>query len=180
MQHSCNYHEPIDVYARNKMRSPDAIQLILTLYTFLGSLLLKLKYTNCNWNCQLWINIMLYGSLIWLAFLLLSIIVKYRNRDLSRFVKYLDLLWFGFHIAMWLWILYLFGKKEWLDKCSDPVDHFGVVYVVLGAIGMFLILVSILGCICGLLTPRPKIGTGENRSLYNASGDVDFNPYDDI
>ena len=51
MNHSCDYHEPIDVYSRSKMRSPDAIQLILTLFTFLGTLLLKLKYTKCDWTC---------------------------------------------------------------------------------------------------------------------------------
>ena len=50
MKNSLDYHAPVDVYARNKMRSPDAVQLLLTLYTFLGSLLLKIKYTNCKWN----------------------------------------------------------------------------------------------------------------------------------
>lgn len=123
---------------------------------------------------------MLYGSLIWLAFLLLSIIVKYRNRELSKFVKYLDLLWFMFHIAMWIWLIYIMGKKEYIGACSEPVDLFGVVYLILVAIGIFLMIVGILGWVCGLLTPKPKITTGEGRALYNATDDVDFNPYDDF
>lgn len=80
---------------------------------------------------------------------------------------------------MWIWIVVLIGQNKWINRCSDPVDLFGIVYTILGAIGIFIIGVAILGWICGFLTPKPKISTGQNRSLYNATGDVDFNPYDD-
>lgn len=154
MNHSCDYHEPIDVTQRKKLQSPDAIQLILTLFTFLGSLIIRLKYLNCSWEWSIWINIMLYGSLIWLAFLLLSIVVKYRNKGLQRFIQYLDLLFFAFHIAMWVWLVIIYSDDEWHNKCSDPVDHFGLVYLILGAIALFMLAIAIFGFICGFLTPR--------------------------
>lgn len=80
---------------------------------------------------------------------------------------------------MWVWLVVIFTKKEWLEKCSDPVDLFGMVYFILGAIGIFMIGVAILGWICGLVTPKPKIGTGLDRGIYDATDDVDFNPYDE-
>lgn len=79
---------------------------------------------------------------------------------------------------MWIWLVIIMSKREWLEECSDPVDLFGVAYLILGAIGIFMIGVGILGWVCGLVTPKPKIGTGIDRGIYDATEDVDFNPYD--
>ena len=153
MNYSREYHD-IDVQQRAKIRSPDAIQLIITLFTFIGALLLKTKYTNCGWKWDLWVDIMLYGSMFWLAFLLLTMIISFKNKGLKRFVKYLDVFFFIFHIAMWTWLVVIHWKNEFHDKCSTPVDLFGFVYLILGLIGILMIVFLLLGFCFGKLSPK--------------------------
>ncbi len=178
MNHSCEIHDPIDVEERKKLNSPDAIQFVLTLFTFFGSLLLKLKYTNCSWDWDLWVDIMFYGSLVWLAFLFITMVVKFKNTGVRKYLKYLDIFFFLFHIAMWVWLVVIISKDEYFNKCSDPVDIFGFAYLILGAIAMVMIGVILLGACCGKLSPKSTVSTGMDRVIYdNADEDVDFNPY---
>ena len=83
--HQCEIHDPIDVENRRKLRSPHAIQLILTLYTFLSALFLKLHYTNCGWKWDLWIDFMLYGSLVWLVYLCLTLVIQFKSISLRKY-----------------------------------------------------------------------------------------------
>lgn len=79
MKPTLEAHDPVDVADKHKIRSPDAMQLILTIYTFLGALFIKMRHLNCNWKWNLWIDIMLYGSMIWLAFLLITMIIRFKS-----------------------------------------------------------------------------------------------------
>lgn len=83
----CNIKEGIDIEERERLRAPDAAQLILTIYTFVGTLLLKIKYTNCVWDWLIWVDILFYGSLVWLAYLLISLVGKYKDRNVRYFFK---------------------------------------------------------------------------------------------
>lgn len=175
--HNCEVHDPIDVEDRRKLNAPDAVQLLLTCYTFFGSLLLKLKHTNCGWKWDLWVDMMFYGSIIWLAFLLITMVAKFKNTGLKKFVKYLDIFFFLFHIVMWVWLVIIVWKDEYFEACSDPVDLFGFVYLILGGIAALMIVLSLFGMCCGLLRPKESIGTGTDRGVYDYDDDVDFNPY---
>lgn len=102
----------------------------------------------------MWLDIMLYGSMIWLAFLLITMIIKFKNMGVNRFVKYLDIFFFIFHIAMWIWLVIIIRIDEFYDKCSDPVNLFGFVYLILGLIGVGMICVYLLGWCFGKMTPK--------------------------
>ena len=115
--------------------------------------------------------------MVWLAFLLLTMIISFKNKGLKRFVKYLDVFFFIFHIAMWIWLLVILFKDELYDKCSTPVNLFGFVYLILGLIALILVVFLILGFCFGKLTPKQSIGTGLDRGIYDTGDDVDFNPY---
>ena len=78
---------------------------------------------------------------------------------------------------MWIWLVIIIWEEEYFDTCSDPVDLFGFVYLILGAIALGILLLSILGMICGLLRPKSSVTTGLDRGIYENTGDVDFNPY---
>ena len=55
---------------------------------------------------------------------------------------------------MWVWLFWLYWKDEYFKQCSDPVDLFGFVYLILGGIAILMIFISLLGFICGKLTPK--------------------------
>ncbi len=175
--HNCEVHNPIDIENKKKLNAPDAVQLLLTLYTFLGTLIIKLKYLDCGWKWDLWIDIMFYGSIVWLAFLLITMIAKFKSSSIRAFVKYLDIFFFIFHLAMWIWLVVISSKSEYFDACSDPVDLFGFVYLVLGGICVLMVALSLFGFCCGMLRPKDNIGTGVDRGVYDYDDDVDFNPY---
>ena len=169
-----------DQVEREKLRAPDAIQLIITLFLFIGSLVLKLKYTNCSWKWQLWIDITFYGAMVWLAYLLITLVGKFKNRKIRYYMKILDYFWFLFHIVMWVWLVAIVWKDEYMDKCSEPVDLFGVAYLILGALAVLMILVAIIGAIIGLVRPKESVHTDLASGVYHDPAyddDLDFNPY---
>ena len=72
---------------------------------------------------------------------------------------------------MWIWLIVIFAKKQFLG-CSDPVDMFGIIFLVLGALAA---LVGVLGILGGLWTLVRPSDRANKAAFYNE--DVDFNPY---
>ena len=161
----------VDVEAKRKFDPSNAAHLVLTLYFFLGTLLIKIKYLGCGgWQWKIWIDFVFFGSIIWLAYLLIMSIGKYRNENLTFFFRLLDYVYFAFLLAMWIWLVVLFAKKQYLG-CSDPTDMFGIICLVLGALALLLLALGIIGKIWTWLRPSDK----STPAFYN--DDVDFNPY---
>ena len=178
--HHCEFEEGTNLKDRDRLRAPDAIQLIITLYLFFSTLLLKLKYTVCNWKWQLWIDIQFYGSLVWLTYLLITLVGKFKSRNMRYYMHFLDYFWFLFHIGMWIWLVVIFWRNQYLDKCSEPVDMFGVVYLILGGLAGVIVVFGVLGGLFGLIRSKDDISTGFDRGVYHDSArddDMDLNPY---
>ena len=162
----------LDVEAKRRFRPSDAAQFVITLYAFLGTLLIKIKYLGCGgWQWKMWIDFVFFGSIIWLAYLLILTVGKYRNPNLNFFFKILDLVFFAFLLAMWIWLVVIFAKKQFLG-CSDPTDMFGIIFLVFGAIVLLLFAFGILGWIWTKLRPNDSPHLA---AFYNDN--VDFNPY---
>ena len=162
----------VDVEAKSSFKASDAAQFVITLYLFLGSLLIKINHLGCGgWQWKIWIDFVFFGSLIWLAFLLIMSIGKYKNPNLNFFLKILDFVYFGFLLALWIWLVVIFAKKQYLG-CSDPTDMFGIIFLVLGALALLILLFGILGGLWKLLRPNDN---AHKAAFYN--DDVDFNPY---
>ncbi len=85
----------------------------------------------------------------------------------------MDLFFFAFHAIMWTWLLIIWWKKEYFKQCSDPVNLFGFVYLVLGAIAFLMLVISMFGCLIGRFRNDESL---EARGLYDTE-DVDFDPY---
>ena len=85
----------------------------------------------------------------------------------------MDLFFFAFHAMMWVWLLVLWWKKEYFKQCSDPVNLFGFVYLILGAVAFLMCLISIFGCLIGKIRPD---GSDTVRGLGDTE-DVDYDQY---
>ncbi len=77
---------------------------------------------------------------------------------------------------MWLWLFWIWLDEEFYDKCSDPVNLFGFVYLILGALGIGMLLLSVCGICVGKMRKGQDDGYGIDNGLYD-TGDVDFDPY---
>ena len=170
----CEIKDHVDIESRQGLRSSDTTQFMLTLFTFLGTLLIKLEHLNCaGWKWGLWIDFVFFGSLVWLAYLLISLVGKYKSANLQSYFNFLDYFFFAFHLAMWIWLVVIFAKNEYLG-CSSPVDMFGIVYLVLGALAALLLVISVIGWAFALCRPKDSVGQRLGGFYDN---DVDFNPY---
>ena len=178
--HHTEFEESTDLQDRERLRAPDAIQTLITLFLFFSTLLLKLKYTSCSWDWQLWIELQFYGSLVWLTYLLITLVGKFKSRNLRYYMKYLDYFWFLFHIGMWIWLVVIMWRDQYLEKCSEPVDMFGVVYLILGGLAGVIVIFGLLGGLFGLVRPKDSINTDIGRGVYHDPAyddNLDFNPY---
>jgi hypothetical protein len=170
----CEINDNVDIENRRGLRAPDTTQVILSLYTFLGTLLIKLFHLNCGgWKWGLWIDFVFFGSLVWLTYLLISLVGKYKNANLQSYFNLLDYFFFAFHLAMWIWLVVIFAKNEYLG-CSSPVDMFGIVYLVFGALAVLILIISAIGGLFSLIRPNDSANQRIG-GLYD--NDVDFNPY---
>jgi len=140
----------------------------------LGTLLIKLQHLTCSsWKWSIWVDFVFFGSLIWLAYLLVSLVGKYKSANLQAYFNLLDYFFFAFHLAMWIWLVVIFAKQQYLG-CSAPVDMFGIVYLVLGALGALLLLLNIVGGLFSLCRPKDSVNQKFGGAFDN---DTDFNPY---
>ncbi len=170
----CEIKDHVDIESRRGLRAPDTTQFILTIYTFLGTLLIKLEHLNCGgWKWALWIDFVFFGSLVWLTYLLISLVGKYKSANLQAYFNLLDYFFFAFHLAMWIWLVVIFAKNEYLG-CSAPVDMFGIVYLVFGCLALLLLVLSLFGWVFSLLRPKDSVSQ-QLGGFYD--NDVDFNPY---
>ena len=168
----CEIKNYVDIEAKRSFSASDALQFVLTLYLFVGSLIIKIHYLGCGgWQWKLWVDFVFFGSMLWLAFLFVISIGRYKNPNLRFFFLLLDYAYWAFLLAMWIWLIVIFAKKQFLG-CSDPVDMFGIIFLVLGALAA---LVGVLGILGGLWTLVRPSDRANKAAFYNE--DVDFNPY---
>lgn len=168
----CEIKNYVDVESKRGFSASDALQFVLTLYLFLGSLIIKIFYLGCGgWQWKLWIDFVFFGSLLWLAFLFVTSIGRYKNPNVQHFFTILEWLYFAFLLGLWVWLIVIFALKQFLG-CSDPVDMFGIILLVLGALAA---IVAIFGIVGGLWTLIRPSDSSNRAAFYN--DDVDFNPY---
>ena len=78
-----------DVEPRRKFRSADAGHLIFTYITIVCSGLLYWKNNECG-DYKFWNSWMLFGCIVWLTYLIMTLVVKFRSRGVRSFLNYLD------------------------------------------------------------------------------------------
>lgn len=168
------YQNHLDVEQRSTIKAGEMGQLVFSIWTFICSLLIKLKWPHYTSEYSLWVEIMFYGSLIWIAFLLLSIVGKYKDKNIRRFFQITSLLFFAFHIAMWGWLIHLWHmdrkkKEDHFNNASKAGDMFASVYLIFGVV---IAIIALVGLIAWIFSKFKKKSGFEDRILGNL-GDAD-------
>ena len=172
------YQRKLDVEQRSDIHPGDMGQLVFSIWTFICALLIKTKYPHNSEEFSLWVEIMFYASLIWIAFLLLSIVGRYKDRTIRGFFKIITMLFFVFHIAMWGWLIHLYvvNKEEnhFIDA-NRAGDMFAELYLMFGAL---LALIALIGIIAWIFSRFSKTSNFEDRILDNlGEDDEEFHIY---
>ena len=161
------YRRELDVEHRSRIKPGDMGQLMFSIWTFVSSLLIKIQYAHTSGEFVLWNDIMFYASLIWIAFLLLSIVGKYKDKTIRGFFKIISLLFFVFHIAMWGWLIHLWNvndtEKHFGNKNSAG-DLYASVYLI---IGLVVAIIALIGIIAWIFSRFSKQSSFEDRILDN-------------
>ena len=167
------YQKELDVEHRSEIKAGEMGQLVFSLWTFISSLLIKTKWSHYTSEYSLWVEIMFYGSLIWVAFLLLSMVGKYKDRTIRGFMKMMAWVFFAFHIAMWGWLIHLWYKnkseKHFQNK-NKAGDLFASIYLIMGLI---LVIIAVVGLLAWVFTKFSKKTAFEDRILDNLGEDQD-------
>ena len=164
----CEINPHPEIENRRKVRAPESNQFLLSLYCFLGSFLLKLKYLEClNWSCGHWVDLVFYTSSLWLTYLIISLVFQFKSSNLTAYFRIIDYMIAMVQLGLWAYLLYFFIRGKYLG-CTTPANMFGVVYLVLGGI----VILGILGNLLGL--NNCSIG---GRKKTSSDKYTDFNPY---
>ena len=125
-----NNTSQVDIEDKKGLKQGEAAQFIVTLYCLISASIIKLKYFDCEWNNKLWIEIMFFGNLLWLCYLVIMSISKYKDRFIRKFFQIIDIFAMLFHLIMWVWLVVMIRRDNFYSKCNLAVDHFGKVYYI--------------------------------------------------
>jgi hypothetical protein len=73
-----------DFENREKLRATDVIHLFITTFLFGGSFILVYQEEQCNSQGWSWIQAMFYGNMLWLTYLMTSLVGKYRDDTIRK------------------------------------------------------------------------------------------------
>lgn len=159
-----------DVEPRRQFRASDAAHFVLTGLLLLVSGLLLLKSQGCA-EYNLWNQFLFFGCLIWMVYLLLSLVVQFTNKVTRIFLSYLDYFFLLFHAAMAIWAWWYLSVEPENSQCAQRWPWWVRLYRILSIIGLVC-----LGAVC-LMGCLRKINAGSKTNdeiiLSNIEGEYD-------
>ena len=116
------------------------MQLIFSFICLLNSayLLYHHRESKACGNYDIFMYIMFFGSLIWLVYLLMTLILSFKNKGIVRLLSNMDWVFLFFHFALFCWALYLYFKNS--NSCSEMWDFWVGIYIVIGFVFLFAVL----------------------------------------
>ena len=157
-----------DLESRRKFRAADAGHLVFTFICLVCSGLLISRDFQCsefkNWN-----RFMFYGNMIWLAYLLITLVTQFKNKQIRIFLSYLDWIIFLFHVGMSIWanIIY-WPNRNGKTACVKRWEYWVWIYIVFGYIALTA-LVSVIFMFCLRETNHKRYKP--KKESYNYDGD---------
>ena len=135
-----------EVEAKRKLTPADGAHVFFTLIFLVGSYLVKTHYpTECSASLDVGLDVLFYGLLLWMTYLLITLVPRYKNQGLRFFFNLLDLIYAFFHLS-----LFLFNTIELSDSDNDcgekapELQFFMLLYVVVIGITLSIVFLGFL------------------------------------
>ena len=91
---------------------------------------------------QNWAYVLFFGSLIWLVYLLVTLVVKFNNVGTRMMVEAVDWVFLAFHLAMMFWAHFKYWKGT--NSCSPKWNFWVLIYLIFGYFIAFSVLASLV------------------------------------
>ncbi len=132
--------ETYDLEPKRKLKSADTAQLIFSVLCLINSAALLYLHRDgkaCD-HYEIFMYFLFFGSLIWLIYLLLTVVIQFRNKGMKMLLSSMDWVFILFHVAMFIWANVLYWHYS--NSCSTMWDFWVFVYLLFGYIAFFCIL----------------------------------------
>ena len=127
-------NETNDLEPKRKFSSSDSAQLVFSALVLINSaVVLHHQYgtPDCD-HYKVWNWILLIGSLIWLVYLFLTLIIQFRNKGMVLLLATMDWIFILFHMTMFVWGCVLFFHYS--NTCGKQWDYWVLIYLIFGFI----------------------------------------------
>ena len=160
-----------DVEPRRKFQATQTAQFIITLILLITSAKLIYDGPDCG-NYSLWNTVLFYGSLIWMVYLVITLVVQFRNEGMRLFLGYLDYIWLLWVAFMWVWLYIIIGKYT-NGSCAQRWELHTNVYWVMGWVLIACIACVIIMGVLRLVNHKTQ-PTQLDASVHNAHRHGDY------
>jgi hypothetical protein len=135
-----------EVEAKRKLTPADGAHVFFTLIFLVGAYLIKTRYpTDCDVSLDVGLDVLFYGLLLWITYLLITLVPRYKNQGLRFFFNLLDLIYAFFHLS-----LFIYNVVELSDEDNDcnirapELQFFTLLYVVVVGITLSIVFLGFL------------------------------------
>ena len=145
-----------DVEPKRKFTSSEAAQVVFTFICLLNSALLCSK-DNSN-TYQPLMYFLFFGTLIWMVYLILTLVVHVKNKSLRSMMSYLDVFYWLFHFIIFIWVCVSYYRR---DEFLEDWDLWVFTYIIFGfifiACFLCLLLISLVRLINKKMNPQKEL-----------------------
>jgi cellulose synthase/poly-beta-1,6-N-acetylglucosamine synthase-like glycosyltransferase len=163
-----------DVEPRRKFKAGDAAKFLITLLLLIASAKLIYHGPDCDYFGS-WNKVLFYGSLIWMVYLVVTLVVQFRNEGMRVFLGYVDYLFILWLLAMWIWVYVLRGNADDSNakKCAPRWRFASRVYWILGWAILVCILATIVMSVLRMVNSKSTPHKAE-LALHNSHHHGDY------
>ena len=176
------HSEDFDLQPKRKFKSADAAQLIFSTLCMINTGYLSYR-SNCD-HYEYFNYVLLIGSAIWIIYLLITLVIQFKDKGTRMLLNAMDWLFILFHLGLFIWANVLYWHYN--NSCSNEWDFWMFVYLLFGYVGFFCV---IAGVVMGLLRAinrnkyekqNPDYKFAHNEMPYAEMGEFGKEPFDDF
>jgi len=115
-----------EVEAKRKMTPADGAHIFYTMIFLAGSYMAlnTAPVAQCSVNLTLFAQILFYGEMIWMTYLVITLVPRYKNQGLRLFFNLLDLFYGLYHLALFTYAGYIFYSPQNDCAAGAPALNF--------------------------------------------------------
>jgi hypothetical protein len=173
MFETASHPNAYDVEPRRKFTAADAGHFTLTFLLLLNSGELLFNSTTCalyDW----WNKVMFYGALVWMVYLVITLVIQFRNQGTRLFLSYIDWFYLLFHIVMWVWDYSILDRTN--GTCAPRWHFWATIYWILGWFAVACIAAMLIMCTLRMI--NAKTGAKREELALNSSRHGDYDVLD--
>ncbi len=132
--------ETYDLEPKRKLKSAESAQLVFSAIVLINSAYLLFQHREhreCG-HYEMFMYILFFGSLIWLIYLLLTLVIQFKNKGMKMLLATMDWIFILFHVLMFIWANVLYWHSS--NTCSPMWDFWVFIYILFGYIAFFCII----------------------------------------